>query len=117
MRYGTLVDGQPVPAPNPLRRGLNVIFNPPGEACEEAGYLPIVETPHPSADNLEDTAYYAPSWVERGGKIVRVWTQAAPPEPAPEQPDADAIRDQRIAALESSVDNLIIAALEVSADV
>ena len=37
MRYGTLVGGQPVPAPNPLLIGRQVIYNPPDALYEKAG--------------------------------------------------------------------------------
>lgn len=104
MRYGTLTGGQPVPAPNPLRRGLNVIFNPPGEAYEEAGYLPIVETPYPDVSDLDTAPYYTPSWVELGGQIVRVWTESAPPEPAPEQPDKLTQLEMAVAELGARMD-------------
>lgn len=45
--YGTLINGIPLPAPNPLHIDGAVIYNPPDSIYAAAGYLPIMETPRP----------------------------------------------------------------------
>lgn len=97
MQYGTLINGTPVPAPNPLHTDGKVIYNPPDSAYAAMGYLPIVDTPYP-----EEDGYYTASWAEQSGQIVKVWTQTDPPEPDPVQPAVPTTED-RIAALESAM--------------
>ena len=85
MRYGTLVGGQPVHAPNPLHIGGSVTYNPQDALYEAAGYLPIVDTPMPATAEDAEPVYYTSHWEEQDGQIVRVWTETEPPaeEPAP----------------------------------
>ena len=83
MRYGTLVGGQPVPAPNPLRIGRQVVYNPPDALYEAAGYLPIVDTPMPETAEDAEPVYYTSHWEEQDGRVVRVWVEMEPPEPEP----------------------------------
>lgn len=92
--YGTLINGIPLPAPNPLHINGAVVYNPPDSIYAKAGYLLIVDTPHPDDDN-----YYTASWVEQDGQIVQVWTQTDPPNPAPAQPTTE----ERLAALEAAM--------------
>lgn len=93
MRYGTLVGGRPVPAPNPLRTSGRLIYNPPDALYEAAGYLPIVDTPMPETAEDAEPVYYASHWEEIDGEIVRVWTETEPPAeetaPAPEMTPAE----------------------------
>lgn len=92
MRYGTLVGGQLVPAPNPLRIGRQVIYNPPDALYMREGYLPIVDTPMPETAEDAEPVYYTSHWEEQVGQIVRVWTETEPPAeetaPAPEMTPA-----------------------------
>lgn len=93
MRYGTLVGGQPVPAPNPLRIGRQVVYNPPDALSLREGYLPIVDTPMPATAEDAEPVYYTSNWEEQDGQIVRVWTETEPPAeetaPAPEMTPAE----------------------------
>lgn len=95
MKYGTLINGQPIHAPNPLHYGGRRIYNPPGDIYAAAGYFPIIETAYP-----EDDGYYTAHWEMRDGQIVRAWETAEPPAPVVEPPSMD---DQRMDALESAV--------------
>ena len=58
--YGKLIDGQIIPAPNPIP--------------DRGGYLPIVYAPMPM-EPPDDGEHYTATWAERDGKIVRVWTK------------------------------------------
>lgn len=113
--YGKLINGAVVPAPNPLPQDGKRIYNPTDAQYAAAGYLPIIDNPMP--DDAEDTYYtYHREIVD--GQIVRVWSPADPSEtPEPEPPSWQEQADQRITDLETTVDALIVAALEVSADV
>ena len=99
--YGLLINGAPLPAPNPLHINGAVVYNPPESIYAKAGYLPIVETPVPDVFD-SDTEYYTPSWVEQDRKIVQIWTQVDPPEPEPAQPAAPTT-EERLAALEAAM--------------
>ena len=88
MRYGTLVGGQPVPAPNPLRTSSRVIYNPQDALYEAVGYLPIVDTPMPETAEDAEPVYYPSHWKERDGQIVKVWTETEPPAEETETPTA-----------------------------
>lgn len=99
--YGSLINGTPLPAPNPLHINGAVVYNPPESIYAKAGYLPIVETPVPGVSE-SDTEYYTPSWVEQDGQIVQVWTPTDPPEPAPVPPTAPTT-EERLAALEAAM--------------
>ena len=93
MKYGTLVDGRPVPAPNPLRTSGSVTYNPPDALYMREGYLPIVDTPMPETAEDAEPVYYTSHWEEQDGQIVRVWTETEPPAeetaPAPEMTPAE----------------------------
>ena len=117
MRYGTLVGGQPVPAPNPLRIGRQVVYNPPDALYEAAGYLPIVDTPMPETAEDAEPVYYTSHWEEQDGRVVRVWVETEPPAETVKVSTWQETTEQRIAMLESTVDDLIVAALEVDSNV
>lgn len=75
MRYAKLSAGALKYAPRTVTVG-QTHYNPtPAAWLAENGYLPVVETAYPG-----DGKYYAGSWQERDGKIVRVWTEAEEPE-------------------------------------
>lgn len=80
--YGKLIDGNIVPAPNPLHVNRGMVYNPSGYIYESVGYKPIVDTPMPEPEEGTEV-YYTSHWEEQDGKIVRVWTETDPPEPEP----------------------------------
>ena len=85
MSYAKLINNYPSYAPNPIRVGDRVIGNPPDEVYAEAGYLPVIETDPPEAP---EGHYMEPSWAERDGQIVQIWTlEELPPEPDELTPD------------------------------
>lgn len=98
MKYGTLNEGVPVMAPNPLHVEGYLIYNPTDEKYAAAGYLPIIETPYPTASEGEEAKYYTASWKEQDGQIVRLWTETEPPVPAPVKPTLE----ERVGAVEAS---------------
>ena len=112
MKYGKLTDGVLVPAPTPLCWGGFKTYNPSDALCAEAGYLPIVETPYPETAEGE-AKYYTSSWEEQEGQIVQIWTETDAPEPAADSPTWQETTDSRLTSLESTVDALIVAQLEV----
>lgn len=98
MKYGTLIDGVPVMAPNPIHTDGFQIYNPTDVQYAAAGYLPIIETPYPNTAEDETPKYYAASWQVQDGQIVRVWTEAEPPEPESVKPTLE----ERVGAVEAS---------------
>ena len=91
--YGKLINGQIVPAPNPLHVNRSMVYNPSGYIYESVGYKPIVDTPMPETAEDAEPVYYASHWEEIDGEIVRVWTETEPPAeetaPAPEMTPAE----------------------------
>lgn len=81
MQYGKLINGQIVPAPNPLHVNRRLVYNPSGDLYASVGYKPIVNTPQPDQPEDGSAVYYASRWEEQEGQIVRVWTETDPPEP------------------------------------
>lgn len=98
MKYGILKDGMPVMAPNPLHAEGYQIYNPTDAQYDAGGYLPIIETPYPAAEEGPEPKYYTAGWEEQGGRIVRVWTEAEPPAPVPAKPTLE----ERVGAVEAS---------------
>ena len=98
MRYGTLVNGMLVPAPNPICIERQVIYNPPDKRYKDEGYLPIVDTPMPETED-GPAVCYASRWEEQDGRIVRIWTETEPPVEEPAQPTTE----DRLSALEAAV--------------
>ena len=80
--YGKLINGQIVPAPNPLHVNRSMVYNPSGYIYESVGYKPIVDTPMPEPEDGTEV-YYTSHWEEQDSQIVRVWTETDPPEPVP----------------------------------
>ena len=83
--YGKLINGQLVPAPNPLHVNRGLVYNPGGGLYEAAGYRPIMDTPRPEQPEGGSSVCYTSHWEERDGKIVRVWAEQAKTEPAPSE--------------------------------
>ena len=75
MRYAKLSAGALKYAPRTVTVGRTHYSPAPESWLAENGYLPVVETPYP-----DDGKYYAGSWAERDGQIVRVWTETEGPE-------------------------------------
>ena len=79
--YGTLSNGNLIPAPRRIVLGEWQIINPTDEQYAEAGYLPVIHTDPPEAPEG-----FCPvsGWEEQGGEIVQVWhLEELPPEEAP----------------------------------
>lgn len=98
MKYGILKDGMPVMAPNPLHTEGYQIYNPTSAQYAAGGYLPIIETPYPTAEEGTEQKYYTAGWEEQGDQIVRVWTETEPPVPVPTKPTLE----ERVGAVEAS---------------
>ena len=115
--YGKLIDGNIVPAPNPLHINRGMVYNPSAYLYASVGYKPIVDTPMPATAEDAEPVYYTSHWEERDGQIVRVWTETEPPAETVKVSTWQETTEQRIAMLESTVDDLIVAALEVDSNV
>ena len=91
--YGKLINGQIVPAPNPIHVNRGMVYNPSGYLYSAVGYKPIVDTPMPETAEDAEPVYYTSHWEEQDGQIVRVWTETEPPAeetaPAPEMTPAE----------------------------
>lgn len=77
MKYAKLIDGVIHFAPNKIKDGDTITYNPPAEMLEDLGYLPVVNVPAPDAP---EGYYYAHSWAEENGTITDVWTLEEMPE-------------------------------------
>ena len=75
--YGRIRDGVLQFAPNKLIIGAEQIFNAPAEVYVTQGWLPIVKTESPTA---EEGFYYSPTYVEQDGVIVQQWVKVEDPE-------------------------------------
>ena len=84
MTYGNLIDGNIIPAPNPLVVGRSRVYNPAREQYAAHGWLPIVDTPMPDTPEGEEPKYYTYHRDVVDGQIVRAWTETEPPEPETE---------------------------------
>ena len=78
--YGTLINGNPRPAPRAVRVGGAVVCNPTPAQYEAAGYKRVVDEPPKT-----DAAHHAvpTGWAEQGGAIVRQYEVRAYPPPPP----------------------------------
>ena len=81
--YGKLINGQIIPAPNPLHVNRGMVYNPSAYLYASVGYKPIIETIQPEQTEGGTEVYYTPHWEEINGEIVRIWTETDPPEPEP----------------------------------
>lgn len=78
--YGSLVNNEMIPAPNPMVIGENRVWNPTGEQYTTAGYKEVIFTDIPETQ----PGYHAEeSWTETENQITEVWTVVEDP------PDAD----------------------------
>lgn len=69
MRYGKLVNGRLLPAPNPLKLGNGEVWDPSAYLWEAVGYRRVVDTQKPEGM----PGKYATYWEEQDGEIVRIW--------------------------------------------
>ena len=102
MTYGQLIDGNIIPAPNPLTIGRSRVYNPAREQYAAHGWLPIIDTPMPDTPEGEEPKYYTFHREVVDGQIVRVWTETEPPEPET-VPPVQPTPEERIAQLEGTV--------------
>lgn len=103
MNYAALLDGSLIAAPATLTVDGRVHYHPGESLYLAAGYLPVIDTPHPGLpEDGQPEPYYESRWEIREGQIVRVWTQAEPPEAAPPEPTLG----DRVAALEGEASAL-----------
>lgn len=77
-KYGQLKDGQLQYAPNKLIIGEEQAFNAPAETYAAQGWLPVIKTERPAA---EEGFYYEPFYAEQDGAIVQQWEKREVPEP------------------------------------
>lgn len=76
------------------------IYDPLGGYALTQGYLTVEETSPPEP---KEGFSCAPAWVVKGGKIVRVWTETALPEPV--EPPSNSY-EERLTALETEIEAL-----------
>ena len=70
MRYGKLIDGAVEYAPNKIKDGDSITYNPTVETLTALGYMPVVVTDAPQTE----TGYQAVGeWVIEDGQIVLKW--------------------------------------------
>lgn len=80
--YGTIINDTLVIAPNPVRLGDVVYYNPTDATYRTAGYLPVVKTPCPAQETDPEAADpiipLAARWElqEQEGYILQVWSPA-----------------------------------------
>lgn len=82
MKYGKLIEGGLVLAPNPIVIDDRQIGNPPSETYISAGYKPIFYNDPPT---VEPGYIAVPGWEEQAVEIVQTWTV----EEEPDEVDAD----------------------------
>lgn len=71
MKYGKIENGTFAFAPQGFIIGGFRIFNPTDAQLLLKGYLPVVETPMPEADEQH---YAVPHWAIQNNQIVQSWT-------------------------------------------
>lgn len=77
-------------APNIIFCGDKQIINASAEEYASLGWLPIIKTEPPEAD---ENSYYTPIYTESDGKIVQSWEKHKIPEEATEADYIDALED------------------------
>lgn len=83
-KYGKLVDGALTYAPNKLivsseeeNEEAQQIFNAPAEVYKAQGWLPIIKTESPEA---EEGFYYSPFYTKKNNSIVQQWERIENPQ-------------------------------------
>lgn len=70
MRYGKLIDGAVEYAPNKIKDGDSITYNPTVETLTALGYMPVIVTDAPQTE----TGYQAVGeWVIENNQIVLKW--------------------------------------------
>ena len=70
MKYGKLIDGAVEFAPNKIKNGNSITYNPTVETLTALGYMPVIVTDAPQTE----TGYQAVGeWVIEDGQIVLRW--------------------------------------------
>ncbi len=113
--YGKLENGNLIPAPKTISIYGQVHYHPSDILYRQCGFLPIEETPYPEVDE-ENPKYYAETYVEQDGKIVKVWIETELPEPIPQEStveDKIAELSSRISAVEQNDTTIELALTEL----
>lgn len=88
--YARLDRGNFEYAPNILYIGDKQIINASDEQYASLGWLPIVKTEHPKAD---ENSYCKPVYTEENGKIIQQWEKHEIPDEATESDYINALED------------------------
>lgn len=88
--YARLDRGNFEYAPNIIYCGDKQIINASAEEYASLGWLPIIKTEPPEAD---ENSYYTPIYTESDGKIVQSWERHEIPEEATEADYINALED------------------------
>lgn len=88
--YARLDRGNFEYAPNIIYTGDRQIINASAEEYASLGWLPIVKTEHPEAD---ENSYYTPIYTESDGRIVQSWEKHEIPDEATESDYISALED------------------------
>ena len=92
-KYGQLKDGALQYAPNKLIIGAEQVFNAPIEIYAAQGWLPVIKTECPEA---EEGFYYSPTYIEQDGTIVQQWEKVEVPNEATEADYVAALEDMGV---------------------
>ena len=90
LKYARLNGDKLVYAPNILVMGDEQIINAPPEVYASRGWLPVIKTNSPQA---EDGYYYEPYYSESDGAIVQRWEKHEIPDVATEDDYINALED------------------------
>ena len=71
MRFAKLINDFPSYAPRRIRIGSAWVYNPTDAQLLAEGYLPVVETDAPEADERQEAT---PHWTIQNHQIVQSWT-------------------------------------------
>jgi hypothetical protein len=88
--YARLDRGNFEYSPNIIYIGGRQIINASAEEYASLGWLPIIKTEHPEAD---EKSYYTPIYTELDGRIVQSWEKHEIPDKATEGDYINALED------------------------
>ena len=74
--YGKIINDTLVIAPNPVRLGDVMYYNPTNDTYRAAGYLPVVKTSCPDPDEGAPAPVAHWETQEQNGQILQVWSPA-----------------------------------------
>ncbi len=89
-KYARLDRGNFEYAPNIIYIGDEQIINASAEQYASIGWLPIVKTEQPEAD---ENCYYTPTYTESDGTILQQWEKHEIPDEATENDYINALED------------------------